>query len=161
MYELELDDEGWVETDAVLAALQRRSKWRKLSEDDLARALEVSNKRRHEMSNGRIRALYGHSIAGKLKNTPAEPPSLLFHGTDPKVVPTIEQSGLQPMKRQYVHLSVDEATASEVGRRKSQLPVVLHILAQTAHQSGIRFYEGNEKVWLADDIPTEYIVFDH
>src|SRR5579872_64049 len=67
-YELEVDGEGWAPIDCVLAALrQDREEWAELSEADLAHMIEVSTKRRHEISNGRIRALYGHSIPGKLK----------------------------------------------------------------------------------------------
>ena len=64
------------------------------------------------------------------------------------------------MKRQYVHMSVDRVTALEVGRRKSDNPIVLRILAREAHAHGVRFYEGNEKVWLADRVPPMFLVFD-
>ncbi len=62
------------------------------------------------------------------------------------------------MRRQYVHLSVDEATALEVARRKAGRPVILTIQAAEAHAAGVRFYQGNDKVWLADSVPAEFIV---
>jgi putative RNA 2'-phosphotransferase len=160
-YELELDDDGWVSVESLLAALRKqRAEWASVSEGDLSRMIEVSRKRRHEIRDGRIRALYGHSLAGKLKRTPATPPSVLYHGTAPDVVPLIRLSGLLPMGRQYVHLSVDVATAAEVGRRKAREPTILRVLAAEAHANGIRFYEGNEKVWLADHVPSEFMAFD-
>jgi putative RNA 2'-phosphotransferase len=160
LYELELDDEGWAPVESVLVALRKeRAAWASLGKDDLAHMIETSTKRRHEINAGRIRALYGHSLARKLKRTPAIPPSALYHGTALDVVSLIKSSGLLPMGRQYVHLSVDEATAVEVGRRKAHRPIVLHVLAADAHAHGIRFYEGNEKVWLADHVPSEFIVF--
>jgi len=61
------------------------------------------------------------------------------------------------MHRQYVHLSADPGTALEVGRRKSSTPVLLTIDAQAAAAGGNSFYEGNEKVWLADQVPTTFI----
>ena len=64
------------------------------------------------------------------------------------------------MGRQYVHLSVDSTTAREVGRRKASQPVILRVLAGNAHVNGFRFYEGNEKVWLADHVPAKFIVFE-
>jgi putative RNA 2'-phosphotransferase len=73
------------------------------------------------------------------------------------VVPLIQASGLLPMARQYIHLSVDQATAIEVGRRKARNPALLRVLAGKAYADGIRFYEGNEKVWLADAVPPEFI----
>jgi putative RNA 2'-phosphotransferase len=160
LYELELDDEGWASVESILVALRKgRPEWADLSEADLDRMIECLTKRRHEVKNGRIRALYGHSIAGKLKRIPATPPNVLFHGTAPDVVSLIMSSGLLPMGRQYVHLSADEATAAEVGRRKAKKPTILRVRATEAHAKGIRFYQGNEKVWLADDVPSEFIVF--
>jgi len=161
LYELELDDEGWTPVESILTALRKeRAEWAGLSENDLARMIETLDKRRHEMRDGKIRALYGHSIAGKLKRTPTTPPDLLFHGTNPDIVPQIKSSGLLPMHRQYVHLSTDEETAKQVGRRKARQYTLLRVMAGKAHVNGISFYEGNEKVWLADQVPTEFIVFD-
>lgn len=160
MYELELDDEGWASVESVLVALRKEQpEWADLSAADLADMIEGSSKRRHEVKDGRIRALYGHSIAGKLKRTPATPPDVLYHGTAPEVVSFIKSSGLLPMGRQYVHLSVDEATAVEVGQRKAKKPTILRVLAVEAHAKGLWFYEGNEKVWLAGAVPPEFIVF--
>lgn len=159
LYELELDDEGWASVESILVALRKEQpEWADLCEADLARMIEGSSKRRHEVKDGRIRALYGHSIVNKLKRTPATPPDVLYHGTAPDVVALIKSSGLLPMGRQYVHLSVDEATAVEVGRRKTRKPTILRVLAADAHANGILFYEGNEKVWLADCVPTQFIV---
>ncbi len=61
--------------------------------------------------------------------------------------------------RQNVHLSTDEATAAEVGKRKAKEPVLLRVLALEAFEKGVPFYEGNDKVWLADAIPWQFIEF--
>lgn len=61
------------------------------------------------------------------------------------------------MGRQYVHLSVDTATASQVGKRKAQKPVILSIRAGDAYGAGVPFYRGNDQVWLADMIGPEFI----
>ena len=60
------------------------------------------------------------------------------------------------MRRQYVHLSIDRATALAVGRRKSRDPVILRIDASAAARAGVAFYLGNDKVWLADEVPAEF-----
>lgn len=36
-------------------------------------------------------------------------------------------------------------------------PCILKINAKTAWKYGIKFYYGNEKVWLIDEIPSMYI----
>jgi putative RNA 2'-phosphotransferase len=158
LYELELDADGWAAVEAVLAALrEERPDWRDLAEADIAEMMRRASKQRYEMAGGRIRALYGHSLPGKLNRTPAAPPAELFHGTAPETVDKIRRSGLLPMRRQFVHLSVDRETAHAVGRRKARAPVILSIDAAAAARAGIAFYAGNDKVWLADRIGREFI----
>lgn len=158
LYELELDAEGWVSVETLLNALQHESKrWKSLRESDLARMIERSDKQRHEILNGKIRALYGHSVPEKLQKTEAVPPEMLFHGTYPEAIAQIRLQGLKPMNRQYVHLSTDRETAQQVGQRKAALPIVLEINALQAHKNGVKFYAGNNIVWLADWVPPEFI----
>ena len=116
-----------------------------------------ASKQRFEMSDGRIRALYGHSTPHRLAKEAAPPPEMLFHGTAPDTVAIIRTGGLRPMGRQYVHLSADTATAEQVGRRKATGPVILRIRAAAAHKGGVRFYRGNDLVWLADAVAPEFI----
>lgn len=72
LYELELDDEGWTPVEELLSALrEEKPEWSALSEVDLAAMIARSDKKRHELRNGQIRALYGHSVSGKLLKQPA------------------------------------------------------------------------------------------
>lgn len=158
VYELELDDEGWTSLDAVLVALrEQQGDWRDLSRMDVECMIESSSKRRHEVEGDRIRALYGHSVPGKLRRERGTPPAVLFHGTSPDAAKVIMHDGLRPMSRQYVHLSVDTAMAREVGLRKSRTPVLIEIDARRAHEASVTFYEGNEKVWLTDVVPARFV----
>jgi putative RNA 2'-phosphotransferase len=161
LYELELDAEGWTPVEAVLAALRaERPDWADLTADDFADVIATSSKRRHEMTDSRIRALYGHSIPGRLARTVSTPPGRLYHGTSPDALDAIRHSGLQPMARQYVHLSNNRAAALEVGRRKHPEPVILLIDAAAAAKAGVAFYVGNDKVWLADRVPWPFIAVE-
>lgn len=158
LYELEPDGEGWVPLEALLQGLRReRAAWAGLTEDHVQEVLDSAEKRRFELAEGRIRALYGHSLPGRLQRQPAAPPALLFHGTAPESLARIEAEGLRPMARQFVHLSTDAETASAVGRRKASAPVLLVVAAEEAHAAGVPFYRGNEQVWLADHVPARYL----
>ena len=42
--------------------------------------------------------------------------------------------------------------------RHDMKPCILKIDAKQAWKEGIIFYYGNEKVWLADEIPSKYIM---
>jgi putative RNA 2'-phosphotransferase len=158
LYELELDDEGWTDIAALLSALRQESEsWADLQPSDLDDMIRTSSKQRHEMVQGRIRALYGHSLPGKLTKVRSRPPPVLFHGTAPSIVSAIRRDGLLPMGRQYVHLSIDRDVAQHVGQRKGPSPIVLSIDADAAWTAGVSFYVGNERVWLADHVPAEHI----
>jgi putative RNA 2'-phosphotransferase len=158
LYELELDEAGWVPVVALLEVVRGLGPaWEHTDRDDLVRMVASSSKRRHEIDGDRIRALYGHSVPGRIVKVKARPPTVLFHGTSPRAWESIRMRGLVPMGRQYVHLSTDVATAVEVGRRKSSTPVVLQVRAVEAHGQGTCFFRGNEMVWLAEAVSAEFL----
>jgi putative RNA 2'-phosphotransferase len=158
-YGLELDSEGWTPVDDLLAVLRpRRREWSNLSEADLREMMAQSEKKRYEIQDGHIRAYYGHSIPVRIQKEPAEPPAVLYHGTAPRTAEIILREGLKAMSRQYVHLSADRTTAAKVGARHAPTPVILEIRAAEAHGAGVKFYPGNEDVWLADSVPAEFIL---
>jgi putative RNA 2'-phosphotransferase len=160
LYELELDEHGWTHVEPVLEGLRpERSDWAALTAESLAEVVAMSTQNRFEMDGNRIRALYGHSIPGRIDKTPAQPPEALYHGTPPDIMPIIQADGLKPMSRQYVHMSVQEHIAHEVGKRKASTTMMLVIRALEAYQSGIAFYRGNDFVWLADFVPAQFIQF--
>lgn len=156
-YELEMDDEGWVSVQQLLDALHKDNKWEKVSEEDICSMIAMSEKKRHEMEDGKIRAFYGHSIPMRIKKEQKMPPDILYHGTARRFLSRIKIDGLLPQSRQYVHLSQDISTAQSVGLRHDNKPCILQIAAKRAWEDGIPFYLGNEKVWLADVIPSKYI----
>ena len=157
-YELELDREGFVPVEQLLNAVNETGKYdRIITANDLLYIIETSDKKRHELSDGRIRALYGHSIPMHISKEPLTPPDILFHGTTHKAFEVIMREGFKPMNRQYVHLSIDTDTAVQVGKRRDSKPVILIIDAKKANSDGVTFYKGNDKVILADYIPHVYI----
>jgi putative RNA 2'-phosphotransferase len=158
LYELELDEEGWVPAQSLIDALRtEKSSWSGLTHTDLERMIAQSEKKRHELREGKIRAFYGHSVPQRLLRDRAVPPATLYHGTSAEAVESIKRDGLRPMGRQYVHLSADAETATKVGSRKDKSPVILQINAGEAHASGVVFYHGNEMVWLADLVPPAFV----
>jgi RNA:NAD 2'-phosphotransferase (TPT1/KptA family) len=48
------------------------------------------------------------------------------------------------MRRQYVHLSVDEKTTLQIAKRKEGPSVIVTISATKAYLAGIKFYQGNK-----------------
>lgn len=146
---LTLDDEGWVSLDALCRALQ-------VSRPDVEDVVAHGAKQRFEVSDGRVRARYGHSLPGHVTLPPADPPDELFHGTSSQVVDAILRDGLRPGGRQYVHLSPDHDTALAVGARHGR-PVVLSVDARRAALDGGVFRRGNDDTWLTDELDPGYL----
>lgn len=159
-YGLVLNDEGWCDVNMLIAGLQLRGrthKWDRLTITDIQAMMNKADKQRYELVNGRIRAVYGHSIDKKLTKRMSEPPPVLYHGTRPDVIDVIMQEGLRPMARQYVHLSVDVETATLVAKRRTQTPIILTVHAAQAYSDSIKFYAELNGVWLSEPIPAHYL----
>ena len=153
---LELDAQGWVDVDALLAASARAGM--RLDRGDLDAAVHAEGKRRYayDASGTRIRALQGHSVPVDLGLEPVDPPPVLFHGTHPAALAAIRDEGLRPMGRHHVHLSPDEATARQVGGRRGR-PVVLRVDAAAMARDGHAFLLAANGVWLTDAVAPGYL----
>lgn len=103
-----------------------------------------------------IRAVQGHSVDIEMGYIEKEPPSVLYHGTSSRFMESIKKEGLKPMSRQYVHLSGDIDTAEKVGTRHGGKLVILMIQAKEMWNSGIKFYQANNGVWLCPAVPWQY-----
>ena len=155
-YELELDGEGWVLLEQLVAGLNWSPRWVFVTREIIEKVVREVSAKRFEIQGDKIRALYGHSIPGRVLKTPTKPPEILYHGTDQNLLPSIFAEGLRQSGRQYVHLSTTREKALEVARRKGKQPVILTIHAMQAFEAGIQFYTGNDMVWLADEIPPDF-----
>lgn len=92
-YELEMDEEGAVPVVQLLDALHRSAKWKNVSEEEFARIIAQSDKKRFELKDGKIRAYYGHSIPMKIKKEKQMPPDILYHGTARRFLTSIRKRG--------------------------------------------------------------------
>jgi putative RNA 2'-phosphotransferase len=155
---LTLDAGGWAQVDDLLGAMAKAG--RPLTRRMLERVVTENDKQRFTVSDDgqRIRANYGHSVPIDLGLEPREPPEVLFHGTATGSVGSIMARGIRPAGRRYVHLSIDEPTAVDVGRRHGR-PVVLRIYAQSMHERGFVFYCSESGIWLTNQVPPEFIEF--
>lgn len=149
---LTLDKEGYAITIEVLKAL-------KLDFEDLEELVKIDDKARYEFNDdkSKIRACQGHSLNVDIDFEKYVPMSIVYHGTVSQNVSQILKYGLKHMNRQYVHLSKDVETATQVGQRKGT-PIILSINAPKAYyEGGINFYISKNGVILAKEIPAIYI----
>ena len=151
---IELDSNGWVRIDALLKALAKHGS--PLTLEQLDRVVELNDKKRFTVADGKIRAAQGHSVRVDLNIEEKTPPDTLYHGTALKFLDSIFEKGLLPMKRQHVHLSDNEETAKKVGSRHGT-PVVLAIAANEMLLRGCKFWLSDNGVWLTDKVESRFI----
>ena len=156
--DLNLDENGWVKVDLLLAAMQRQGL--DVDQNLLEEVVRDNDKQRFAFNEDRtqIRANQGHSIDVDVELEEKTPPSILLHGTVEKFLELVRESGLKKMSRQHVHLSADLATASKVGSRRGK-PVILKIDAAKMVNDGHAFYLSANGVWLTDHVPPSFIRF--
>jgi putative RNA 2'-phosphotransferase len=159
-YGLTLDEEGFTDTDAVWAQVHQRFPG-KYSYADLLQVVagDQHGKKRYEIQGQTIRALYGHSRVRKIHYAPAVPPDLLYHGTARAALEAIRREGLQSLRRQYVHFTINLQEAVRVAHRHSADTVILTVRAGDAHRAGVIFYHPEEEHYLASAVPPEFIEF--
>lgn len=153
---LELDSQGWVAIDRLLAAAAAHG--REVSRAELDYVVAHNNKKRFAVSDDglRIRASQGHSTEVDLGYETTPPPELLYHGTARQHLDSIRKHGLLKGKRHQVHLSPDEATARVVGQRHGEA-VVLRVRAGEMARAGFTFQVSANGVWLTETVPYRFV----
>lgn len=153
-----LDSQGWVAIVDLLVA--GATNGNHITREELDFVVRNNNKQRFAISDDgtRIRASQGHSTEVDLGYASSVPPPVLYHGTAVRNLPSIRTSGLLKGNRHHVHLSLDDATAAQVGGRHGR-PVVLIVRAGAMSAVGYEFFLSANGVWLTEHVPTEFIDF--
>ena len=153
---LSLQPGGWIAVDELLTALERAD--RPVTRSDLEIVVATCDKQRFAFSpcGERIRASQGHSVDVELGYEATTPPATLFHGTTESRLANIRREGLRRMKRHHVHLSESTETAQRVGGRRGQA-IVLTVHAGEMHDAGHEFFVSENRVWLTERVPPEYL----
>ena len=152
---IELDEHGWAKVEELIAGIARK---REFTMEQLEEIVRTDKKQRYSFNEDKtlIRANQGHSIPVDVELPQKMPPDILYHGTAEEFVASIDEQGLIPGTRLYVHLSVDTDTAHNVGRRHGK-PVIYEVLAGEMHKAGYEFYCSVNGVWLTKRVPVEFL----
>lgn len=152
---ISLDEHGWAKVDELLDGI---NKTRPITMKVLEEIVRTDNKQRYSFNEDKtlIRANQGHSIKVDVELTEETPPEYLFHGTGVKFVSSIDEQGLIPKSRLYVHLSKDIETALKVGKRHG-LPVIYKVKSSMMSEDGYKFYLSVNGVWLTETVPLKYL----
>lgn len=154
---ISLDEHGWADVQELIDGINASGSHR-LDIDLLEEIVRTDEKQRYSFNDDhtRIRANQGHSIPVDVELEEKTPPDMLYHGTGEKYVASIDEQGLIPKSRLYVHLSADIPTARKVGSRHGK-PVIYSIDCARMTVDGYRFYLSANNVWLTKTVPTKYL----
>ncbi|MHC1579224.1 MAG: 5-formyltetrahydrofolate cyclo-ligase [Candidatus Alkanophagales archaeon] len=150
----EMREDGFMSLEALLRDLRRRVPY--ADEELVMDVVRSDPKGRYELRDGMIRARYGHSVDVRMELPPADV-ATLYHGTTAEAAAEILREGLKPMGRRKVHLSARVEDAIEVGKRRTDRPVILKVDAGAAMAEGVRIEKATDRVYVADFIPPKFI----
>jgi putative RNA 2'-phosphotransferase len=91
--DMQLDDQGWMDINALIEKANAHGN--PITLELLHEVVATNDKQRFALSEDglRVRASQGHSVASvDLQLTPVSPPELLFHGTVPQFLPSIRKT---------------------------------------------------------------------
>ena len=151
-----IDEYGWRKVDEIIKNYYYTS-------DLLQEIVDTNNKQRYEYNEDKtkIRARQGHSILVDVELKEADisyKKPYLYHGTSAKYLDDIKEDGLLPQTRQYVHLSPDEETAINVGKRHGGETYVIVINALQMIEDGEKIYISNNGVYNVKKVEPKYFV---
>ena len=150
-----LDEHGWADVDELIAGIARTHDFNRGILEEIVRTDETQRYSFND-DNTLIRANQGHSIPVDVELEEVEPPDFLWHGSAVKYEASIDEQGLLPKSRLYVHLSKDRKTAFKVGQRHGK-PVIYRVKSGEMHKEGYRFFLSKNGVWLTKRVPPEYL----
>lgn len=155
---LEMDDRGNVSMRDVLAKIRERNprmNW--LRSRHIEALVETDPKGRYVISNGMIRATYGHTIPLDIKLDCENIPDELFYPATPEEAELILESGIFPSDRAMVHLSLTYRDALRAGSVRTEDPVILVIDTGVCMELGSDIGRAAKTVYLCRSVPSDAI----
>lgn len=152
---ISLDEHGWASVTELIEGINKNQPF---TREQLEEIVRTDDKQRYSFNEDKtlIRANQGHSIPVDVELPEKEPPEFLWHGTGEKYAESIDNIGLIPKSRLYVHLSDNIETAKIVGNRHGKL-ALYRVKSGEMARDGYVFYLSVNGVWLTKEVPTKYL----
>lgn len=146
--------DGWVSFNLLTAVCAKKYPWMK--KEYMYALIESDEKERYEITGGKIRARYGHSV-DVILNYPVYEGASVYYGVSPEEVDIVLDKGIDPMRQKYVHMSTTPEKAYEVASVHTDKPLILKIDADRMIRGGKKIMVANEHIVLTKSVPPEYI----
>ena len=155
---LDMDAQGNVSLKDVMAKIRERNprmNW--LRARHIEALVETDPKGRYVISNGKIRATYGHTIPLDIRLDCEDIPDELFYPATPEEAEIILESGIFPSDRAMVHLSRGYRDAVRAGSVRTEDPVILVIDTGVCMELGSDIGRAAKTVYLCRSAPVHAI----
>ena len=148
-----LNDDGALPTKELLWALHEETGWKHVRPGHLKELSYSGFQLAFTVEESLIRPKYPPRQAEPTR----VPPPLLFLGAKRKAHPVILKHGLKPGGRPYVPLATTEEMALRIGKRRDPKPILLTVHATRAQDSGHKFFNCGELLYLVKTLPPTFI----
>ncbi len=158
-YGVQLNDHGWVRISTIIPAIRIQTRhFRWLTPRHIEDLVRTDTKERYQVNeNHEIRAKYGQSIPVLLDDLPTDSiPDKLYYQTTPEELDLINETGINPSDKTWVHLSKTYRQAYVSGLYHVDDPCIVEIDVPKLTTDGIPVYRANEEIFLVASIPTGY-----
>jgi putative RNA 2'-phosphotransferase len=157
-YQLTVDSRGWISLPQIVRAIsQKHPVYHWLRVQHLVAIAETDAKGRYEVRDDRIRATYGHTLEIELDLPTERIPDHLYYPVTEEEISIVLEVGLKPSDRRKVHLSKTAADARAAGSVRTPNPVIIEVDAERARSGGIVIMQAGKTVYLADQVPAEFL----
>lgn len=151
------DREGYITIKELLKAINEEPGTKYVRESHIREVLLHDRDGVFEIDEKKIRSSQWKVCLKSKGQNPVPPPKILFKGVKKKAYPFVLKAGLLPGSKDHVLLATNRDLSTRIAHRLDQDPVLLEIKAGSAHENGIRFYPFGDSLYLADEIPVQFI----
>ncbi len=155
---LEMDDQGNVFLKEVIAKIRERTprmNW--LKARHIEALVDTDPKGRYAISGGKIRATYGHTIPLDITLDCENIPDELFYPATHEEVEILLETGIFPVDRTMVHLSLTYRDAYRAGSVRTDDPVILMIDTGVCMELGSDIGRVARTIYLCRSVPADAI----
>ena len=157
-FNLSIDQKGWVSLLEMIEANKRRRNqiyW--LRQHHIRAMVDTDKKGRYQIVGHSIRATYGHTIDVDPDLPTINIPDTLFYPSSQAEVDLVLESGLMPVDKKKVHLSLTLDAAMIAGKHHVDNPAILKVDALGAIKEGHTIGEAGSTVYIAKGIPPKFL----
>jgi putative RNA 2'-phosphotransferase len=145
------DTEGFVKIKELLKAVAEEEGWKYVRRSHLDEIRYSLPDPPFEISDKQIRAKRRDQLARP--EPVSKLPKLLFTSIRKRAYRSVIDKGIFPTGYYQVVLSSSRGLAERIGKRTDQDPVTLSVHVQKSVESGVRFYQTGELLFIAGSIP--------